>query len=131
MGVVEDSMQANGDIIRRMDMENHVSGFVSLVISFLAFVFAVTKAFPRTGRPNSRLLVHLCSKMLLEFELMPNYVLELLRDGIDKLIEHRKNNDIDGQFGEGVSPQWKMFFDNEADNTVPSIDVEKQEDVCI
>jgi hypothetical protein len=113
--VVGDSVQSNGEIIRRIDMESHVTGFVSVIISFLAFLFAVARAFPRRDKSNSLLLVQFCSKMLLEYELMPNSVLELMKTSIEQLLEHRKDKGVDGNFSDPLSPQWKRFFANNSD----------------
>jgi len=97
--VKDDLCLDNGNVLLVQDRVNYITAFISILLQFLAGVFAFTKAFPVPGPENRSENLEFAAMKYLELELWPAFALENFPSSIDGIIQGRKSKGKDPDLG--------------------------------
>lgn len=103
-----------GEALPQIDLENFYGAFAGLIIGLLGVVIAMKKGFPVQSEEDAKVeFVSQVSGRILEAEIQPTFVLRMMRDSIDRLIEQRTSAGLKG-FDKEAPLKWREFFGAQA-----------------
>lgn len=116
--VTDDVCQDNGKLMLVVDYRNHLTAFIGILLNFLGACFAFVKAFP-VPKGSMEYLEHISARYL-EMELWPEYALQGMMTSITGILQQRRKDGKDPNFGRGPSPQWIEAFGEHCGDSVPA-----------